>query len=132
MSEKIYASKIQFFLEETEGLIQIIEQYLYDGVTAPDFAKDLIETLKQIVPRIQKVAAQNSLQEYGHPSITAYFSEEAVHTCYRFVEKALMENNPILEPFYEDFGYTLYDFWQADSLLFEDRKVEMPKDQVEI
>lgn len=122
MSEQVEALNVKFVLKETEGLIKIMDEYQGKIDSKYDVSlEDVVQLKNNLVKIVQKLKTQVTPDD-DNPIMTHYLRQKDVNVYHEFAFQALWDESPILEPFWDEFGYTLYDYWQTDYLLFEDRK----------
>lgn len=132
MSEKVEASNVRFWLPETQGLIKIMDEY--QGRLIPKYvadAKDEARLKNKLIKIVQKLQTMVT-PENDDPIFRQYLTQKDVDAYHEYAFQALCDESPILEPFWDEFGYTLYDFWQSEYLLFEDRKEEVDPKLLEL
>lgn len=122
MTEKVEALNAKFWLSFTQGLIDIMADYKgkIDSkyIEGPEDEARLRNNLVKIVELLEtKVTPEDD-----DPTICHYLTRKDVYAYHAFAFQALGDENPILEPFWDEFGYELYDLWQYYFLLFDDRK----------
>lgn len=129
MSNKVEAVNMKFWLSLTKGLLDIMNEYQgkIDSVKPEEEAR-LKDKLIKIV---QKLEANKTL-ENDNPMMTHYLTKDDVDAYHAFAFQALCDDCPILEPYWDKFGYELYDLWQSYYLLFEDRKELVDPEELEL
>lgn len=122
MSEKVEAVNMKFWLSLTQGLIDIMDEYQGKIDSKYDLKpEDEVRLKNKLIKIVQKLEA-NKTTENDDPMMTHYLTQKDVNAYHEFAFQALCDNCPILDPFWDEFGYELYDLWQSYYLLFEDRK----------
>lgn len=130
-AEKVEALNVTFVLKETEGLIDLMNEY--KGKLEPKYAvslEDEVRLKNNLIKIVQKLKSKVTPED-DNPIMNHYLTQKDVDAYHAFAFRALCDENPILEPFWDRFGYTLYDYWQTDYLLFEDRKEEVDPKELE-
>lgn len=122
MTKKVEALNTKFWLSFTKGLIDIMDDYKgkIDSkyIEGPEDEARLRNNLVKIVELLEtKVTPEDD-----DPTMCHYLTRKDVYAYHAFAFQALGDENPILEPFWDEFGYELYDLWQYYFLLFEDHK----------
>lgn len=122
MTEKVEALNAKFWLSFTQGLIDIMDDYKgkidSNYIESPEDEAHLRDNLVKILSILNtKVTPQDD-----DPIMLHYLTRKDVYAYHAFAFQALCDENPILEPFWDEFGYELYDLWQTYFLLFDDRK----------
>ena len=122
MSEKVEAVNVRFWLSFTKGLIDIMDEY--QGKIDLKYVADekeearLKDKLIKIVERLEAMVTPDN----DDPMLRHYLTQKDINAYHEYAFQALCDGSPILKPFWDEFGYELYDLWQTYYLLFEDRK----------
>lgn len=122
MTKKVEALNVRFWLSFTKGLIDIMDDY--QGKIESKYIegpKDEARLRSNLVKMV-KVLETKVTPEEDDPMLRHYLTKKDVFAYHAFAFQALCDENPILEPFWDKFGYELYDLWQTYFLLYEDRK----------
>ena len=130
MSEKVEAVNVKFFYTDTKALIEIMD--CYKGLVGSEEEVRLRNFLLKIVEKLQPLVKPDTTPNNNDPMMTHYLTQKDVNAYHEFAFQALCDENPILEPFWDEFGYELYDSWQTYYLLFEDRKEEVDPKLLEL
>lgn len=119
---KVEALNARFWLSFTKGLIDIMDDYQgkieSEYIEGPEDEARLRSNLVKMV----KMLETKVTPEEDDPMMHHYLTRKDVYAYHAFAFQALGDENPILEPFWDEFGYELYDLWQTYFLLFDDRK----------
>lgn len=129
MSEKVEAVNVKFFYTDTKALIEIMD--CYKGLVGSEEEVRLRNFLLKIVEKLQPLVRADTTPNNNDPMMTHYLTQKDVNAYHEFAFQALCDENPILEPFWDEFGYELYDSWQTYYLLFENRKEEVAPKELE-
>lgn len=130
MSEKVEAVNVKFFYTDTKALIEIMD--CYKGLVGSEEEVRLRNFLLKIVEKLQPLVRPDTTPNNNDPMMTHYLTQKDVNAYHEFAFQALSDENQISEPFWDEFGYELYDSWQTYYLLFENRKEEVAPKMLEL